>query len=90
MMKSSIASLQERLADWVDWDGAAYQVGACLGLWPEFGAPYNEDCWHGVKGIMWSSQGDFIYHFLDGLVKAGYLERREEPDIGYRWNPAKE
>ena len=90
MKKTAIASLSERLADWVDWDGAAYQVGACLGLWPEFGAPYGEDIWHGVKGIMWSSAGDFLYIFLDGLVAAGYLERREEPDIAYRWNPAKE
>ncbi len=90
MRKTAIASLQERLAGWTDWDGAAYEVGACLGLWPEFGAPVGEDHWNGVKGIMWSSFGDPLYHFLDGLVEMGYLERREEPDIAYRWNPAKE
>lgn len=92
-MKTSIASLQERLAGWTDWDGAAYQLGACLGFWPEFGAPVSvegwHDSWHGVKGVMWSANplGDGLYHFLDALVEAGCLERREEPDIQYRWNP---
>jgi hypothetical protein len=86
MRKTAIASLSERLAGWTDLDGAAYEVGACLGLWPEFGAPYNEDPWHGVKGIMWFSTGDHFYRFLDGLVEMGWLERREEPDIAYRWN----
>lgn len=93
MKKTSIASLQERLSDWHDWDGAAYEVGACLGFWPEFGAPPSaegyHDSWHGVKGVMWSANplGDAIYNFLEGLVAEGCLERREEPDIGYRWNP---
>lgn len=90
-MKTSIASLKERLADWIDWDGAAYQLGACLGFWPEFGAPGDAsgpfDSWHGVKGVMWSSKGDALYLFLDSLVLTGALEKREEPDIQYRWNP---
>lgn len=87
-MKSSVASLQERLTDWVEWDGAAYQLGACLGFWPEFGGPvsYGADPWNGVKGIMWSSEGDELYNFLEGLVKMGVLEKRDEPDIAYRWN----
>ena len=33
-MKKSIASLQERLTGWKDWDGAMYELGACLGFWP--------------------------------------------------------
>ncbi len=88
-MKTSIASLKERLTGWTDWDGAAYELGACLGFWPEFGAPPGHDCWNGVKGIMWSAHplGDSLYHFLDELVESGCLERREEPDIQYRWNP---
>lgn len=87
MKKTSIASLQERLMDWTEWDGAAYHLGACLGFWPEMGAPPGEDHWHGVKGVMWSSHGDFLYTFLDALVKEGFLERKEEPDISYKWNP---
>ncbi len=88
-MKTSIASLQERLTDWVEWDLAAYHLGACLGFWPEYGAPvaYGGDPWNGVKGIMWSSEGDELYFFLDGLVEMGCLETRQEPDVAYRWNP---
>ena len=89
MKKTSIASLKERLAGWVDWDGACYEVGACLGFWPEFGAPIGEDHWNGVKGVIWSANplGDAIAYFIIALAEEGCLERREEPDIGYRWNP---
>lgn len=88
-MKKSIASLKERLADWQDWDGASYELGACLGFWIDFGAPYEFDSWHGVKGVMWSNNplGNALAIFLDNLVEASVLERREEPDIAYRWNP---
>jgi len=93
MKKTSIASLKERLAGWTSWDGAMYHLGACLGFWPEFGAPGDAsgpfDPWHGVKGTIWSANplGDAIGHFLDSLVEEGCLERREEPDIEFRWNP---
>lgn len=93
MKKTSIASLQERLAGWTSWDGAMYHLGACLGFWPEFGAPGDAtgpfDPWHGVKGIIWSVNplGDAIGQFLEALAKEGCLERREEPDIEFRWNP---
>ncbi len=88
-MKTSIASLQERLAGWTDWDGAMYHLGACLGFWPEFGAPPEHDHWNGVKGIIWSSNplGDSLFYFLEALVAAKVLEKRQEPDISYRWNP---
>lgn len=93
MKKSSIASLQERLAGWTSWDIAIYHLGACLGFWPEFGAPSDAtgpfDPWHGVKGTIWSANtlGDAMANFLEELVKEGCLERHEEPDIEFRWNP---
>ena len=90
-MKMSNASLKERFGDWLDWDAAAYQLGACLGFWPEFGAPGDAtgpfDAWHGFKGVMWSSAGDELYFILDNLVNMGLLETRDEPDVAYRWNP---
>lgn len=90
MKKTSLASLEERLSGWVDWDSAFYQVGACLGFWPEFGGPesHGADIWNGVKYIIWSEHpiGSAISHFMDELVAAGVLEKREEPDIAYRWN----
>lgn len=89
MKKTSIASLQERLAGWTGWDITMYHIGACLGFWPEFGAPHDEDPWHGVKGVIWSSNplGDAISVFLVALSKEGCLEVREDSDIEYRWNP---
>ena len=88
-MKTSIASLQERLSGWTSWDIAMYHIGACLGFWPEFGAPYDHDSWHGVKGVIWSGNplGDALSNFIVALSEEGCLERREEPDIEYRWNP---
>lgn len=88
-MKRSIASLKERLADWRDWDGASFELGACLGFWMDFGAPHGIDPWHGVKGVMWSNNplGNSLANFLEALVEAGVLEKREEPDIAFRWNP---
>jgi hypothetical protein len=78
-------TLQERFADWVEWDGASFEMGAHLGLWPEWD---SKDPWGEVKGIIWSSNplGDGIANFLEALVKAEVLERREEPDTAFRWN----
>lgn len=93
MKKTSIASLQERLAGWTSWDITAFHLGACLGFWPEFGVPDDTtgpfDSWHGVKGVMWSANvlGDAMYVFIEALVKEGALERRDGSDIEYRWNP---
>lgn len=93
MKKTSIASLQERLSGWTSWDLALYHLGACLGFWPEFGAPGDAtgpfDPWHGIKGVIWSANalGDAMSDFVVALNKAGVLERRDEPDIEYRWNP---
>lgn len=88
-MKNSIASLKERLAGWTDWDGASYELGACLGFWPEFGALSGYDPWNGVKGVFWyrNPLGEALRIFLETLVTEGCLERRSEPDIAYRWNP---
>jgi hypothetical protein len=66
-----------------DWDVAAYHLGNCLGLMPD-AAPFG-----GAKGVFWSNHpiGGMLYAMLDRLVEQGVLERRDEPDIQYRWNP---
>ena len=88
-MLRSNADLKERLAGWTSWDLASYHVGANLGFWPDMGAPPGEDHWYGAKGIIWSANplGDAIANFLEGLVSEGLLERRDEPEIEFRWNP---
>jgi len=99
MKKTSIASLQERLAGWLPWDEAMYQVGATLGFWPEFGAPGDAtgpfDPWHGVKEVMHTNKhelGAILEYFLDELADEGCLEVKAVdvdgiPTSHYRWNP---
>lgn len=87
MNKTSISSLQERLTGWTDWDMALYHLGACLGFWPEFGAPPGYDQWHGAKSVIWSANtlGDAIDAFANSLVEEGCLERKGDYEV--RWNP---
>lgn len=86
-------TLKERLADWHDWDTACYEIGACLGFWPDFNTEPYEDSWNGVKGVIWSTNplGDAIANFIISLANEGCLERKEADDSGcdiaYRWNP---
>ena len=94
MKKTSLASLQERLAGWTTWEMAGYHLGACLGFWPEFGAPvaYGFDPWHGLKDVIGAHPlADVLFDLIQGLVDLEVLERKENPDnytdVSYRWNP---
>lgn len=85
----TLMTLRDRLADWTDFDGAAYELGVVLGLFPkEFGV--DGDLWHGTKGIFWSANplGDALSEVLESLCRAGVLEKDE--DHRYRWNSAYE
>lgn len=77
------ATLKDCIGDWTDWDVAAYRLGISLGLMPDastFGR---------AKHVFWSNHqvGELLYAMLDQMVSAGILEKRDEPDIQYRWNP---
>lgn len=74
-MKTSSASLKERLSDWRLKEYAAYELGVCLGLWGDFGAPINEDAWHGLKDIFYTKNplGDSLYNTLMSLVESQVL-----------------
>jgi hypothetical protein len=77
-------TLRESLADWTDWDGASYSLAICLGLMkpePAFGI---------TKHVFWSNHpiGELLLGILDSMTRAGIIERREEPDMQYRWNPS--
>lgn len=88
-MNKSLASLKERLAGWVDAEHAAYEVGVCLGLWTDFGAPTDHDPWHGFQDLIKASHigtGWTLDLFLTHLVQAKILEQRTEPNLAYRWN----
>jgi hypothetical protein len=73
-------TLKDRLSEWTDWDGAAY----CLGLMPD------GDAFGGAKHVFWSNDpiGNMLHSMLELLVEQRALEKRDEPDIQYRWSPS--
>ncbi|MFF4262042.1 hypothetical protein ACFY7Y_36725 [Streptomyces virginiae] len=74
--------LSKGLADWTDWDGAAFVVGRSLGIFPK------DETFTQVKGVFWTDNplGNALHEVLLRLTAAGVLERREEPDdIQFRW-----
>ncbi|MGK5680637.1 hypothetical protein [Actinoplanes sp. URMC 104] len=72
-------SLADRLAGWTDWDGAQFEVGRALGLFE--GRTFPETKW-----VFWTDNplGNSLHETLLGLVAAGVLERRGEPDEQFR------
>jgi hypothetical protein len=74
--------LPQDLAEWEDWDGAAYLLGRALGL-------FENQSYLEVKGVFWTDNhlGNGLHDALLSLVRAGVLERRDEPDEQFRWQP---
>ena len=74
-------SLAQDLADWTDWDGAAYLLGLSLGLFQD--QNFQTD----TKGVFWTDNalGNGLHDALLALARAGILERREESDEQFRW-----
>ena len=79
----SASTLREKLKDWTDADGAAYELACCLGL-----MNYDTDSMGKAKHVFWSQNriGGALYNILRELVRVGVLEYRDEPDYQYRWN----
>lgn len=73
-------SLALDLIDWTDWDMAGFSLGKALGI-------FEADAWLSSKHIFWTNNalGSGLRDALDALVTAGITERREEPDVQYRW-----
>ncbi|MEA5359655.1 hypothetical protein VA596_08920 [Amycolatopsis sp., V23-08] len=74
-------ALKERLADWVDLESAEYYLAIELGVFS------GDEEWVGIKWIFWSENklGSGLYKALLGLIDAGVLEHRDEPDHQVRW-----
>lgn len=77
--------LEQPLVDWKDADEAAFQVGVVLGLWSS-----DREAWRENKHVFWTNNdlGNAIHATLKHLVGRGILERRDEPDLQYRWKGA--
>jgi len=76
-----IKTLKDSLKEWEDWDGVEYKVARCLGIIDK------DKSFQETKGLWWSGTltGELVWQIIQNLVSEGVLERREEPDIQYRW-----
>jgi hypothetical protein len=74
-------SLAMDLAEWTDSDVAAYLLGRSLGLFQ------NQNFQTDTKHVFWTNNplGNGLHDALLALVRAGVLERRDEPDEQFRW-----
>ena len=73
-------TLRERLAEWTDWDFAAFELARSLSLMgPD--VEFATD----AKHVFWSNHpvGEALSNILRELVGAGVLEYHQ-----YRWNSA--
>lgn len=73
-------TLSESMADWVEWDQAAYLLAVSLGaLAPE--VPFSKS-----KGLFWTDNAAArgLHAALLALVEAGVLESRND-DEEFRW-----
>jgi hypothetical protein len=79
--KNRRVTLAARLAEWRDWDSASFELGVVLGL-------FEDGDWPKHKGTVWSANpvGEALSDMLLALTRAGVLERREEPDVAFRWS----
>jgi hypothetical protein len=75
-----LMSLADDLADWTDWDGAAYHLGRALGLLE--GLEFIQ-----AKHIFWTNNelGEGLHDAVQALARTGMLERRDEPNEQFRW-----
>jgi hypothetical protein len=72
------------ITEWTDCDFVEYNYMVILGLIDPINSEYNGK----AKHVFWSSNdvGTAIHEMLETLVKLGMLEKRDEPDLQYRWN----
>ena len=74
-------SLRSRLAEWTDWDAAQAILAEQLDLRESDGRAL-------AKAVFWTDHpvGNALIACLEELAQAGILDRREEPDLQFRWN----
>lgn len=77
--------LREELAEWTDIDVAQYYMACSLSL---MNHDTVLDSFQDAKHVFWTNNeiGNMLYKMLEGLTKTGALEKRDEPDLQYRWN----
>ena len=81
-MERNVITLSAELVDWKGIDEAAHLLAMCMGLVPDGTHIFD------YKWVYWNNNplGTMLVNILDQLVRIGVLEKRDEPDIQYRWS----
>lgn len=82
---SILTGLRARLAEWTDFDMAAYHLGVCLGL---FSGASTVDEFLKYKHIFWTNctLGNMLSDILSTLHLEGILLNDDDDGV-YKWNP---
>lgn len=77
--------LQERLEEWTDFDGAAYELGVSLGFFEDYRTAGGMWLDHAEKFIFWVRNpiGDFLFETLEQMTSLGILEMDDDHRV--RW-----
>ena len=75
------AGLDRSLADWSDWDLAAFLLGRAIGFYETI-AQFQR---HKDDYLSADPLGSGLHDALVTLAEAGLLERRDEPKTQFRW-----
>lgn len=72
-------TLAETFHDWLDFDGAEFELAKCLGLMPN--TPWDPS----LKSMFWTNNVFSIglYSMIEELVKMGVLEMNDERQFRY-------
>jgi hypothetical protein len=78
-----INSLRD-IKEWTDCDGVEFEFMVMLGLIDPVKSPFASK----AKHVFWSANdvGTAVHEMMETFVRLGMLEKREEPDLQYRWN----
>ncbi len=76
--------LKQALKDWTDIDVAQFYLAVSLGI-----MGYDVSFPSEAKSVFWTNNpvGNATYAILEALTTANVLQKRDEPDFQYRWNP---
>lgn len=83
MKTEDTMELKDVLADWRDYDEAAFRLGVFLGVFP------RDQKFSLVRHMFWVEGyplGDMLVDLLERMVQAGVL-LKDEDDVRYKWNP---
>lgn len=84
-----VYSLKSSLKEWTEIDVAAFRAGVALGIIPPLSDEKEIYNFGGKKWVFWTKNplGTLLFDLLENLVRADILEKHENDDHLYRWNP---